>query len=178
MPYKDPEIGKKKKQEYYLKNKERIQEYRKNTQNHINEYARQYRAKNKEIINAQNRKRYSIPEIHEKKLESRREYDEKNRPIIIQQKQLWKLQNKEKYQSYYKFRFRFKNRYIKLDYNPREGICFFCKFEADTLLHHFEYDDNDPLRWTIELCRACHKKWHDKYGVPDGYVNPNHFKGK
>lgn len=45
---------------------------------------------------------------------------------------------------------------------PRTGFCEMCEnniFDQSctrTAIHHFQYDETDPLAHTIELCAACH----------------------
>lgn len=52
-----------------------------------------------------------------------------------------------------------------LDEAPRLGVCTSCggikgiDFQR-TNLHHLAYDDNDPLKDTVELCVGCHTKEH------------------
>jgi hypothetical protein len=42
---------------------------------------------------------------------------------------------------------------------PRKGICERCGVtNKRTNLHHEEYDDNNPLAHTVELCASCHMK--------------------
>lgn len=57
----------------------------------------------------------------------------------------------------------FKGRNLKLGSNPRIGVCNLCRavrlFDCKrTAMHHDEgrYDDNNPLRYTIESCPRCH----------------------
>jgi len=54
-----------------------------------------------------------------------------------------------------------KKRYY--DQDVRTGDCYFCKkygltqnYHKQTVLHHLDYDDDDPLMWTLELCSGCH----------------------
>lgn len=47
-----------------------------------------------------------------------------------------------------------------LPINPRIGICSTCGKNGKTVLHHTSYDEERPLAYTIELCRACHSKLH------------------
>jgi hypothetical protein len=70
-----------------------------------------------------------------------------------------------------KFRIKYKNRYVYLKYNPRIGVCNWCRGVAPfdtayTELHHDErrYDDNNPLRNTIELCKSCHQREKGRLG--------------
>jgi Predicted restriction endonuclease len=55
---------------------------------------------------------------------------------------------------------RFKNQRIRLNENPRKGICQWCGYQGYTHMHHAEYHDDDPLKDTIELCARCHKGLH------------------
>ena len=63
-------------------------------------------------------------------------------------------------------RIKFKNKRIKLKFNPRIGICSKCNKSIQkneikqTQIHHTEYDDINPLANTIELCVSCHRKEH------------------
>lgn len=53
---------------------------------------------------------------------------------------------------------RFKNKRITLEQNPRTGVCSICRKQGKTDMHHLQYDENDPLAHTIELCVPCHNK--------------------
>jgi len=51
----------------------------------------------------------------------------------------------------------------------RKGECYFChlygrtqNYHRMTQLHHLAYDDDDPLRWTLELCTTCHYRFDEK----------------
>lgn len=50
--------------------------------------------------------------------------------------------------------------------NPRTGICSVCgkTGKYQTHMHHEQYDDNDILKYTVELCGSCHAKitLHDR----------------
>lgn len=161
---------------WYERNKEKRKEYKKNNREKINAYAREYRKKNREKLKEWRKQNYQNKYQHKRKV--RLLYDSKNRDKIKQQTKKWNELNPDKIYRYIHNKIRYKDKYVRLDFDPRDGICFFCKFETKTLIHHFEYDDSDPLKWTIEMCRSCHKKWHDIYGVPKGYINPHHLKGK
>jgi hypothetical protein len=55
----------------------------------------------------------------------------------------------------------FKNKLIHLDYCPRTQYCILCDAFCDlTSLHHYFYDDSDPLACTIELCNHHHQNIH------------------
>ena len=56
---------------------------------------------------------------------------------------------------------------IRLKENPRKGICSWCGAIVGisckrTCMHHMDYDEHDPLKYTIELCNSCHKREHDR----------------
>ena len=56
-------------------------------------------------------------------------------------------------------RLRFKGDRIRLDANPRKGVCQMCgKVGGKTDLHHTVYDPTNPTANTIELCSPCHAK--------------------
>jgi len=71
---------------------------------------------------------------------------------------------KERNKKYQGRLIRFKGKHIWLSHNPRIGICAECHRRVDrgeiniTNLHHFKYDEKDPLAHTIELCVDCHNK--------------------
>lgn len=57
----------------------------------------------------------------------------------------------------------YKGKTIPLNFEPRKGICSNCKKNDEhTHLHHTQYDDSDPLKYTIELCHNCHMSEHGK----------------
>ena len=53
---------------------------------------------------------------------------------------------------------KFKDKFVMLKENPRKGVCCKCNKIGLTHIHHTEYDDNNPLKNTIELCPSCHMK--------------------
>ena len=64
---------------------------------------------------------------------------------------------------YHKKQHYYKNRNIHLDYEPRIGVCNWCRAVAPfdtkmTHIHHEQYDDNNPSKHTIEICVECHRK--------------------
>ncbi len=78
----------------------------------------------------------------------------------------------------------FQDTRLILDHNPRNGVCSKCgkkngeKFIntkgkesiVQTHLHHIEYDPNNPLAHTVELCEGCHLK----EGIKLGQINVKH----
>lgn len=62
-------------------------------------------------------------------------------------------------------RMKFKDTIIHLSQNPRTGICHDCGRATETDIHHYaEYDEQDPLKNTIELCPSCHCRESWKLG--------------
>lgn len=61
---------------------------------------------------------------------------------------------------------KFHGKPVRLDHNPRTGICSNCKRSIHTgeikvtNLHHDEYDESNPLAHTRELCVRCHRQLH------------------
>ena len=60
-------------------------------------------------------------------------------------------------------RLKFKGKLVSFKYDIRCGVCNYCRavvpFDCNyTNLHHddYRYDENNPLRYTIELCQRCH----------------------
>jgi len=63
----------------------------------------------------------------------------------------------------------FRGQKIVFDQDIRKGECYFCKkygrtqnYYKQTYLHHLDYDDDDPLKWTLELCSGCHYRVDNK----------------
>ena len=60
-------------------------------------------------------------------------------------------------------RLTYKGKVIRMKNARRIGVCNWCRavtpFDcAKTELHHEQYDDNNPLAHTIEICPRCHIK--------------------
>ena len=60
-------------------------------------------------------------------------------------------------------RYTFKSKLIYHNEVPRKGVCSKCGARAGieckrTQLHHTDYDSDNPLAHTIELCASCHGK--------------------
>ena len=57
----------------------------------------------------------------------------------------------------------FRGRHLTLVKNPRTGKCAECGAVkgvdcTTTHIHHEQYDEFDPLAFTVELCPSCHAK--------------------
>lgn len=74
----------------------------------------------------------------------------------------WREDNPENVYQYIHNRIFFKGKEVVVDHNPRTGTCSKCGAVIDgeevkqTHIHHTEYNDNDVLAHTIELCARCH----------------------
>lgn len=96
--------------------------------------------------------------------EERKKYNFIHREKIKQQLKQYRFVHKEEINQYNKQRIRFKGKQIRLDHNPRKGICVKCNRSVEsneiqlTNLHHEKYDESNPLAHTIELCVRCHMK--------------------
>ena len=64
----------------------------------------------------------------------------------------------------------FKDKQIILKHEPRTHICSECGKQGVTHLHHTQYDESDPLKYTIELCVSCHAKESYKLGQLTGIM--------
>jgi hypothetical protein len=58
-------------------------------------------------------------------------------------------------------RLTYKGKVVRLKEAPRIGVCNWCRavppFDcAKTQIHHEQYDDENPLAHTIEVCPKCH----------------------
>ena len=107
----------------------------------MNEYMRRYRA--------------THPEYVRKDLQARKERGDSKK---------WKQRNTAKVKLWAKEdnarRFTFKGKRIFVNTIPRKGICTKCGKKGRTSLHHTEYDLNNPMAHTIEICQACHLGEH------------------
>lgn len=78
------------------------------------------------------------------------------------------MENKEKvaaYQHNYQLQsIKFKGKSIHTDHIVRKGSCQNCGKTGLTNMHHTQYDSNNPLAHTIELCISCHNKEHGRIG--------------
>jgi hypothetical protein len=66
----------------------------------------------------------------------------------------------------------FKDKRVLLDKPPRKGVCSLCGIKVgqfhpvtghyckQTQMHHLQYDPENPLAHTIEVCVPCHKQEH------------------
>lgn len=104
-------------------------------------------------------KRRKIPEVAE------RRHNSLNKPSA-----------REHVREHDKRKLRFKGRQILVQSNPRIGVCSKCGKRNGldikrTHIHHIQYDENNPLAYTIELCTSCHAKEHGlgKLGHPGYY---------
>lgn len=73
-------------------------------------------------------------------------------------------------------RITYKGKRVYMKKPPRIGVCNLCRAvvgQVDaqvgedcniTNRHHIQYDDNDPIAYTIESCVRCHRKFHPIYG--------------
>ena len=52
---------------------------------------------------------------------------------------------------------RYKKRRVNVGFNPRTGVCSLCRKQGLTHIHHMKYNDENPLKDTIEICPRCHK---------------------
>lgn len=141
LPYKDKEKEKERNKTYYAKHRNQLlkqkRDYRKNNLTKLLEYERFQAKKHRENRNKRDKEYYY--KNHENKLQYAREHNKK--------------------------KMLFKYRHIPLPSDPRIGICNWCRAVKGidckrTALHHDndQYDNLDPLRYTIELCNSCHCK--------------------
>jgi hypothetical protein len=71
-------------------------------------------------------------------------------------------------------RMHFKEKRLFLKESPRIGVCNTCRAitgqinaQRDILckithINHFQYDEQNPLKHTLEQCVACHRHYHKK----------------
>lgn len=114
------------------------------------------------MVNSQN----WIWDDHEKYLKWYRDYYALHKSQHALSTKKYRLKNKEEIKSHSKKRVRFKDKRVILSGNPRTGICSNChksvaKGEIKrTHLHHRQYDEDNPLNHTVELCPRCHRIIH------------------
>lgn len=153
MPYKDPEVKRKKNLEYRQKNRvkilKRCAEYRKNNRELLREKARNYYKDNKSDCALRNKKYY----------EEHKDY------ILARQKDYYKKNKKRLYENSRESRIRFHKQTgwasSKAEYALRVGKIFkkSCEIcgESNAEMHHDDYSKPLEVRW---LCRRCHTEWH------------------
>jgi hypothetical protein len=79
----------------------------------------------------------------------------------------------------------YKQKHKRLPSNPRKGICSNCNKQIGdeyinskgevarikyTNIHHLEYDDNNLLKDTVELCASCHGKETIQKRIESGWI--------
>lgn len=89
----------------------------------------------------------------EKRLESMREYHKTQAYRDAKKKFVDKTIN-------------FKGKSVNVGFNPRTGICslldivhpvsYTTHTKYTTVMHHYKYDEDNPLAYTFELCINCH----------------------
>jgi hypothetical protein len=90
-----------------------------------------------------------------------RQNPEKVREIKKRYREQHRDRLKEKAREAMKKKVWFNGKQINLGFNPRKGICEVCgATNRRTEIHHFNYDSDDPLENTIELCHFCHSNLH------------------
>lgn len=76
----------------------------------------------------------------------------------------WAKRNPEKIKAhnkkYQSKRYWFKGKRLLAKEDLRKGVCSKCGKKGRTSLHHLEYDGNNPLYHTIEICQGCHIREH------------------
>lgn len=106
-----------------------------------------------------------------KKKENAKQYYSKHEENIKYRSKRWREEHRETYLSYMR-RYKsyvicFLGRRIKLDWNPRKGICSECgaikgKDCKKSDIHHLKYIPCMVWACTIELCSKCHDKTKSK----------------
>jgi len=99
--------------------------------------------------------------------ESQKKYREKNKEAQNDATEQWREEHPDYNKNYladYRARmFTYKGKRIPLENIARTGVCSACdSTDKQTVLHHTQYDDNDMLKHTIELCVSCHTTEHHR----------------
>ncbi len=95
---------------------------------------------------------------------NKKEYYQINKEHLKKYQNTYNKTHKKQKKKYDETRIRFKNKQVRLNHNPRAGICIKCKRSVSkgeikrTNLHHEKYDKSSPESYTIELCVSCHMK--------------------
>lgn len=92
-----------------------------------------------------------------------KEYYNKNKEYF---KEYFAKRTKEYVKNNNSKRLKYKDKQIRIKQNIKTGYCSRCSnniYDGScnlTSLHHIRYNDDDPLKHTIELCNPCHRKQH------------------
>lgn len=146
MPYADEEVGKKYRQEYYLKHKDRII-------NQVKKYYKEHFEKR-----AIQKKKWA-DRNREKLVEYRKNYyakyyrTKKGREILINASKKYRKNNRYKVLAHYAIRAAIRNGEI-----TKPVYCSSCKSTILKIQGHHE-DYSNPLD-VIWLCHSCHVKLH------------------
>lgn len=146
MPYKDPEVARDKRHEYYLRNRDRIKAR-----------VRQYRADHKEERRDYSRRHYR--DNSDRYKENVRKWQQENPEKVKEYKRKWDRDNRES-----------RARYAQEHQFPYHGIldgagverrCVECGAMDDLCVHHIDgnhgNDSLDNLQW---MCMSCHSRLH------------------
>jgi len=89
-----------------------------------------------------------------------KDYYKKNREGKLLYQKDYARTHQVEIQAYKAKRIKFKDKRIFLETNPRIGVCSWCRKKGRTNIHHLQYDENNPLAHTVEICPSCHIKEH------------------
>lgn len=102
--------------------------------------------------------------------EKDRIYREKNKEIIRQKSARYREKHRKKIHQKDQKKILFRDKRVYFLENPRKNICSECgqrypeELKHQTVMHHENYNSDDPLENTIELCKSCHGKLHYRRG--------------
>lgn len=105
-------------------------------------------------------KRESNPILYQKYLDSKRDEYQRHKEGYLRRALDWNRKNPEKRKYIQSKLLNYKGKTIMMPNPVRTGICKECGNIGRTNIHHKEYDDSNPLAYTIELCIRCHNKAH------------------
>ncbi len=110
------------------------------------------------LIHRESQKRYRLKHLESQRLASRKWKDNHSKEVKMLRDKWSDISNPK--------RIVFLGKRIRLPATPRTGECSCCNKRVTegeikrTNMHHFEYDERNPLSHTAELCVSCHRKIH------------------
>lgn len=140
-----------------VKSNYRTKKWRERKKEYLKCYSKDYRTKHKEILLANDKKRYltNLGYFRKKGINYYNNHKEKLQQTATERGKKYYTQNKNNPVFKQKLIARKLVKKIKL-----EGVCELCHKEIQEHRHHLDY--SSPLN-IIKICGKCHKKVHRKY---------------
>jgi hypothetical protein len=129
-------------------------------------YMKEYNARpeHKQNVREATKSRYwrlrNDPEFRRKKHEADHKYRLAHLDEKRQKDREYFYRNRDRILERFRSRIKFQGHTKSVPKNPRTGICSICGHIGKTDMHHNQYDPENILANTIEVCDGCHNRVH------------------